>query len=104
MEVVEHPLSDHRISIIEFPSDENLFFLKCTCGEWEGKALKSGPTKLHPHRDEKAFAISTAERHILENKIWPYEKDGKPRRIIKEDGQSTVEILENWPYGEEDSI
>ncbi len=101
MDTVEHPLSEHRISIIEFPGNDSLFYLKCICS-WEGRALKSGPTKRHPHRDERSFAVATAERHILQNKVWPYEEDGKPRRVIREDGQSTVEIIENWPYGEED--
>ena len=102
METIEHELSEHRISIIEFPSNETLYFLKCVCG-WEGKASKSGPTKLHPHREEKAFAVAIAERHILQNNVWPYEDDGKPRRVIKEDGQNTVEIIEDWPYGKEDT-
>lgn len=101
MEAVKHPLSDHRVSIIEYPSNDKLWHLRCSCGEWEGKASKATKTNLHPEREDDVFAIAVAERHIMQNGVWVYEEDGKPRRVRREnDGTTIIEVVHKWPYGE----
>lgn len=88
---------DEEVSheIITYNTDAG-YQLECLCG-WNYFAPKADQTKLHPDREPDCFAKATAERHYVEQGIWPYTKHGKPEKNT----QGTIQIITDWPYNKE---
>jgi hypothetical protein len=94
MDIIEHDLSQHKVVITQ---ENDMALLKCVYCSWSKQANLASPTKMHPHRDPLAFATAMAERHILSNNVWPWDKDGKPKKIIRNNDGSTTEPMTDWP-------
>lgn len=77
----------HEFELIETVGADEMVVVRCTTCPWDSAPVQS------------KYVSNIKTRHSLANNWWPWTDHGKPE---SKGDDGTIEIKENWPFGEEE--